>query len=214
MKWISLFTKYVPFYFVIFIWLVKLVETILNKSFVFLGNHPRHVNEWYTMLTGALIHSDWEHLANNTYPLIVCSIFIAITFRKSSNILFLFSYFLTGLLIFLFARTHTYHIGASGVAYCWAALLITLGILRKQIQSIGIGLIIVFLYSSMIWGVLPIQPGISWDGHLLGAISGVICAILFQNIEKPKQKVLSDGYDFEKFSYGEYEYIKRKKQVE
>lgn len=203
-----------PFWYILVIWFIKLSESFFSLNFGRLGVHPLHWDEWYTFLTGALFHSDFQHLMNNTYPLALCGLFVYFLFQKYSNLVFILSYLLTGLFIFLFARSNTYHIGASGVAYSWAFLLAASGFFRKDRISLGLGLLVVFLYGSMIWGVLPIQPGVSWDGHLFGAIAGIFVAYLFRNINRkiPKEETEDeDNYSFENFEYGDFEYLKRQR---
>lgn len=210
--------RQIPFYFILLIWIIEIVETITPLSFSWLGNHPRHWNEWYTMFSGAFIHSDFQHLSNNTYVLAVTGVFIYFLFERYSWIVFLSSYFLSGILLFLFARSNTYHIGASGVAYSWAFLLAASGLFRKDRISLGLGLLVALLYGSMIWGIFPLERGISWDGHLYGAISGIIVAYLFRTINLQKeQKQLEpelNDYQFEHYQYGNFSYIKRQKPID
>ena len=56
---------------------------------------------------------------------------------------------------------------------------------------IVIALIMVFLYGSFIWGMIPslaIPQNISWEGHLSGAIIGVLLAIFLRK-EGPQKEV-------------------------
>ena len=210
-----------PFWYIVAIWIIEMIEILNDLNFSWLGVHPRHWDEWYGIVTGALIHSNFEHLINNTYPLAICGLFIILLLEKYSSIAFIASYLLSGLLIFLFARSSTYHIGASGVAYSWAFLLAASGFFRKDRKSLGLGLLVAFLYGSMVWGVFPLQPGVSWDGHLYGAIAGIIVAFAFRNVSKePEEKVVSsveeekDEYAFNQFEYGPYEYLRRQQEEE
>lgn len=207
-----------PFYFILAIWIIEIVESSTPLSFTWLGNHPRHWNEWYTMFSGAFIHSDFQHLSNNTYVLAVTGLFIYFLFERYSWVVFLSSFFLSGLLLFLFARSNTYHIGASGVAYSWAFLLAASGFFRNDRLSLGLGLLVAMLYGSMIWGVFPIEKGVSWDGHLYGAIAGIFVAYLFRNLnvqkEEKKQEPELEDYQFEQYQYGNFSYIKRKQPIE
>jgi membrane associated rhomboid family serine protease len=102
--------------------------------------------------------------------------------RISFPALFLI-YFLTGSLVWLFGR-QVFHIGASGVIYGLVAFVFWLGIFRRNIRSIALAILVGFYYGSMILGIFPGQEGISWESHLLGAISGMITAFLFKNTEE------------------------------
>ena len=87
-----------------------------------------------------------------------------------------------------FARTGTVHIGASGVIFSLITFLLASGIFRKNIKAILIALVILFLYGGALWGVIPGQAGISWEGHLFGAIAGVLLAWVYKGVNK-KQNV-------------------------
>ena len=89
-----------------------------------------------------------------------------------------------GLLVWLFAR-ESYHIGASGLVYGFAAFLFFSGLFRKDKRSIALSLLIVFLYGGMVWGVLPTDPKISFESHLFGALTGIVCAFLFRKNDPP-----------------------------
>ncbi len=80
-----------------------------------------------------------------------------------------------------------FRIGASGVVYGFAFFLFLSGIFRKDRSLMAFSLLVVFLYGGIIWGILPIESGMSWEGHLFGALSGIICAFAFKN-EGPQRK--------------------------
>lgn len=212
-----------PFWYIVLLWIIEIVEQVQQLNFSWLGVHPRHWGEWYGIITGALIHSDFEHLINNTYPLAICGLFIIFLLEKYSTVAFICSYLLSGLLIFLFARSETYHIGASGVAYSWAFLLAASGFFRKDRTSLGLGLIVAFLYGSMVWGIFPLQPGVSWDGHLYGAVAGILVAFWFRNVNRskepteqvePEEEMEENHYVFDQYNYGNFEYIRRQSKEE
>ena len=92
----------------------------------------------------------------------------------------------------------SFHIGASGLIYAWGAFLFTSGVLNRNKRMMGLSLLIVFLYGSMVWGVLPLMPGISWESHLFGAFAGIVLAMVFKN-EGPKKKKYS--WDFGEEDY-------------
>jgi membrane associated rhomboid family serine protease len=107
----------------------------------------------------------------------------------------LYSWFLTGFWVWLFAREDSIHIGASGVIYSLAVFLFLSGIIRRESRLMAITLLTAFLYGGMVWGVFPQffpkQP-ISWESHLMGILAGVILAIYYRK-SGPQRKV----YDWE-----------------
>ena len=76
-----------------------------------------------------------------------------------------------------------YHVGMSGVIYGLAFFLITGSIIRKNKQLTGVLFLIIFLYGSIFWGLFPLLPGISWESHLMGAITGIILGLIYKKVE-------------------------------
>jgi hypothetical protein len=72
------------------------------------------------------------------------------------------------------------HFGASGFVYGLLAYVFISGILRLDMRSVAVSVMVWFLYGGMIWGVLPIRPNMSWELHLSGAILGVALAIVYR----------------------------------
>jgi membrane associated rhomboid family serine protease len=120
---------------------------------------------------------------SNTPPLFALMTLILFFYRRISFPALFLIYFLTGSLVWLFGR-QVFHIGASGVIYGLVAFVFWLGIFRRNIRSIALAILVGFYYGSMIIGIFPGQEGISWESHLLGAISGMITAFLFKNTEE------------------------------
>ncbi|MBN2572806.1 MAG: rhomboid family intramembrane serine protease, partial [Ignavibacteriales bacterium] len=90
----------------------------------------------------------------------------------------------------LLARS-SYHIGASGIVYGFAAFLFFSGVFRKDVKSIALALLVAFIYGGLVWGVLPVVPGVSWESHLFGAVSGTFTAYILRKYDKQKK------YDWE-----------------
>ena len=118
-----------------------------------------------------------------TPPLFALMTLILFFYRRISFPAIFLIYFLTGSLVWVFGR-QVFHIGASGVLYGLVAFVFWLGIFRRNVRSIALAILVGFYYGSMIFGIFPGQEGISWESHLLGAISGMITAFLFKNIEE------------------------------
>ncbi len=74
-----------------------------------------------------------------------------------------------------------YHIGASGIIYGLATFLFLSGVIRKVRNLMAISLIVVFLYGSLIWGLLPYDYKVSWEGHLMGALVGIVLAVFYRD---------------------------------
>ena len=111
---------------------------------------------------------------------------------------------LSGFLTWCIGRP-AYHIGASGLIYVLVSFTFFKGIIAKHYRLIALSLLVVFLYGSMIWYTLPIEKGISWEGHLAGLITGIVFAVIFRRqIAKPKKYV----WEHEDYNEEQDEFLK------
>jgi membrane associated rhomboid family serine protease len=213
-KKIFKYSLVIPIIFLIIIWMIKIVEIILGEQYIELGVLPRNLSGLIGILTSPLIHADFNHLIANSSSFIVLSTALFFFYRKVALTIFVLNYFMSGLFLWLGGR-EVIHIGASGIIYGMAAFLLFSGILRKDLRLLTISLIVVFLYGSMLWGLFPIEPGISWDGHLMGAVSGTILSLLYykqgppsmiqDEIETETEEEESDENEYWKVEEGEDE---------
>jgi membrane associated rhomboid family serine protease len=151
-----------------------------------LGVYPREFSGLVGILTAPLIHADFSHLISNSFTLFILFFGVIYFYRNSVFQVFIIIYIVDGILVWLTARS-SYHIGASGLIYGFASFLFFSGVFRKDKRSIALSLLIVFLYGSLVWGVLPVEPGVSFESHLFGAITGLICAFIFRKNDPPKK---------------------------
>lgn len=176
-----------PILFLILIWAIHLFQFITGISLLGYGIMPRHTEGLDGILFSPLLHSrGFGHIVSNSAPLIAGMSMIWLFYKKVAIKSFTFIYLLTGLAVWAFAmNSNSIHIGASGVVYGLISFLFWNGVFRRNVKSIVLSLIIIFMYSGMLYGVLPTQSGVSWESHLFGAIVGMIASYLFKNqIEK------------------------------
>jgi membrane associated rhomboid family serine protease len=141
-------------------------------------------------------HSDIKHILNNSLPTFLLLGLLFYSYKTVAWRVFLLSWFFTGVLLWLIGGSNgAVHIGMSGVIYALAGFLFASGVLRGYLPLQALSLFIIFLYGSMIWGVFPTQPRVSWQGHLSGLIVGVILAFIYrkQGPQRPKYQ-----YEIEK----------------
>lgn len=190
-----------PLLFILVIWVVFWFEIRFGFDFNYLGVKPRTIQGLRGIFFSPFIHSDIKHLFHNTIPLFVLSMALFYFYRPISwKVLFLGLLF-TGLLTWTIGRPAN-HIGASGIIYLLASFLFFKGIFSKYYRLIALSFIVVFLYGGLLWFIVPVDPKISWEGHLSGLIVGFVFAIIYkQKIEKrPK-------FEWEKESYNQDEDI-------
>lgn len=186
----------IPILFVFTIWFVYWIEIYFGLNFTEFGVLPRKLTGLKGVVLSPFIHSGISHLFSNSIPLAVLLSALIYFYQKVYlNILFIGGV-LTGLLTWVIAR-EAYHIGASGIVYLLFSFVFFSGIIKKQFQLVAVSLIVIFLYGSMIWYVLPIKDGVSWEGHLSGFIVGLVFALIYKNkgIVKEKYQFTETEFD-------------------
>jgi membrane associated rhomboid family serine protease len=180
-----------PLLFVMLLWIIKGVEINFHLQFSKYGLLPRNIDALTGIITFPLVHGDWEHLISNSAGLIVLGFLLFTFHRDIAYRVVLQIWLLHAVWLWLGGRT-TYHIGASGIIYGLAAFLFFTGVFKKEKSTMTISLLVVFLYGSMVWGLMPFLQGISWEGHLFGGAAGLLMAWYYR-----KTGVQRPVYDWE-----------------
>ncbi len=179
-----------PLYFIGALWLIHLFQLIYGLELGYLGIYPRRWFGLKGVLTAPFIHGDIAHLLSNSVPLLVLWSIIRYFYPRVANRSFVMIFLITGLVVWLMARS-VFHIGASGIVYGLVAFLLGNGIFRRSGKSIVLALIVLFFYSGMFVGILPEQEGISWESHLIGLLVGLFTAYFYkEEIEADEEKYL------------------------
>ena len=176
-----------PAIFVLALWIVKIIELTSGLSFVEFGIYPRHINGLQGVLFSPFIHSDFSHLISNSLPFFILGFMLIYFYRRISYRIFFLLYILSGISTWIMGR-EAWHIGASGVVYAMATFHFVSGIIRSDVRLLTLSAILVFLYGGLVWGLLPIRPEISWEGHLSGAIFGVALAFYYRKYIVRREK--------------------------
>lgn len=181
----------IPLIIVALMWLVKVFEVSTGVSLNHWGLVPHSVNGLVGILTLPFLHSNWEHLLSNTVPILVLGTALYYCYPTLANRVMLITYLASGLITWCIGHPQSTHIGASALVYGLNLFLIVSGFIRGNRMLIIVSLIMVFLYGSFIWGMIPslaIPQNISWEGHLSGALIGVLLAIFLRK-EGPQKEV-------------------------
>lgn len=181
-----------PLLAVILMWSVQIVGDELSFSLSKFGLKPRSWEGLAGIFTMPFLHGSYQHLINNSGPILVLGwalykFYPTIALRSVLGI-----WFIGGLWLWISGRD-AFHIGASGIVYGLASFLFLSGWLRKERSVAALSLVIVFVYGSLWWGVLPVNPQMSWEGHFWGAVAGFSMAFYFR--KKGPQRPL---YQWEK----------------
>jgi len=176
------------------LWLVFVTDSVFGLHLNRFGLRPGSISGLAGILTAPLLHGDLGHLFNNSIPLLVAATAMLYLYPSASLRVFPIVWLGSGMLGWLIGRP-SIHIGASGLLYGLLAFVFFSGVLRRDMRSVSVSLVIWFLYSTMIWGIFPIRPNMSWELHLSGAVIGVVLAWVYRKRDQVPLKKYTWEYD-------------------
>ena len=148
---------------------------VLDREDGIVAHDPNHL---LGILTAPLLHAGWLHLESNTLPFLIFG-FLAMAGGLAQFVLVTALVWVTsGLGVWLFAPPGTTTVGVSGVIFGWLVFLLFRGFFAGSAKQILLAVVLFLLWGGVLLGVLPGQPGISWQAHLFGAIGGILAAAL------------------------------------
>ena len=154
-------------------WVSELVDTIDRHRLDRFGVQPRTIVGLRGIAFAPFLHVGWQHLIGNTVPFAILGVLIALAglarFAKANLIIGTCS----GLGMWLFGATNSVHLGASGMVFGYLGYLLSRGFFDRRFGQIVLGLVVGAVYGGLLWGVLPTNTGVSWQGHLFGFLGGV-----------------------------------------
>jgi membrane associated rhomboid family serine protease len=152
-----------------------LLNLLLGGALYSFGLEPRDLDGADGILFAPLLHGDWSHLGSNLGAFVVLSALSLIDgikrYFKASAIIIIVG----GALLWLFGRGGV-HVGASGWIFGLWAMVIAQAWYDRRWRNIAIAAAVLFYYGSMALGFLPLQTGVSFEGHVFGAIAGIFAA--------------------------------------
>ena len=181
----------IPLLIVAVMWVVKTIEVSSGLDLGRWGVTPHSAKGLIGILTLPFLHGSWEHLLSNTVPILVLGTALYYFYPTLANRVLLITYLASGLLTWCIGDPESTHIGASALVYGLNLFLIASGFIRGNRPLIVISLVVVFLYGGFVWGMIPelaILQNISWEGHLSGALIGVLLAVFLRK-EGPQKEV-------------------------
>jgi membrane associated rhomboid family serine protease len=180
--------------FVVLLWAIELFDSLSGHRLDDNGIRPLETDGLMGIVVGPLLHSNWQHLIANSVPALILGFLMTLAgmarFIFATAIVWIVGGFGTWLIGNVGAPTYagvpveTNHIGASGLIFGWLTFLIVFGFFTRNVWEIVVGVIVFFVYGSVLLGVLPGTFGVSWQGHLCGAIAGVLAAYLLSGPER------------------------------
>ena len=170
--------------FVVLLWLIQILSWGLDVGPEDFGVRPRQAIGLLGILTAPLVHGDFGHLLANSLPLAILGTTMLYLYPRSALRVLPAVYVGTGIAVWLFARGSS-HIGASGLVYGLVAYVFVAGLIRRDRRAIAATLLVCFLYGTLVWGVLPIAPRMSWETHLAAALIGLGLGFALRDLDVP-----------------------------
>ncbi|MEI8408884.1 MULTISPECIES: rhomboid family intramembrane serine protease [unclassified Kribbella] len=170
-------------------WLSEIVDTAMNGALDQYGIISRDPEGLLGVVTAPFLHLGFGHLISNTLPLVTLGALIAISGAVRLFAVTAIVTVIGGFGTWLVSPPNTITIGASGLVFGFAAYLIARGIFNRRLSQVLVGVLVVLVWGSALLGGLLPQDGISWQGHLFGAIAGVLAAWVLAD-DRPKRKTV------------------------
>jgi len=162
--------------FVGVLWALEVLDTILGHRLDRLGIEPREADGLWGILFAPLLHGGFGHLIANTIPALVLGFIILLSggpvWARATGTIWIVG----GVGTWLTGGANTVHLGASVLIFGWIVFLVLRGFFNRSALQIVVGLGVLLAYGGALWGVLPTTPGVSWQGHLFGAVGGGLAA--------------------------------------
>ena len=182
------------FFFVAVMWVVEAADQVLiavtgNRQVLDdYGVHPLSTEGLLGIVFQPLLHGDWAHLIGNSIALMVLGSIIAMSGVKPLVTVTVISWLASGFVSWLLGGSGTVHIGASGIVFGYIFYVILRGFFSRRFLHLLIGVVIGLFYGiDALSGLSPMQAGVSWQGHLGGAIGGFLTAYGLKRNREPKQ---------------------------
>lgn len=162
--------------FVAVLWVLEVIDAATRGSLDSLGIVPRSEGGLVGVLFAPLLHANFAHLEGNTVPVLVLGFAVLLSGIARGLIVTAVIWLVGGFGAWLISPAYTITVGASILIFGWLVYLILRGFFTRRIGEILFGVAVLVLYGGLLLGVLPGQSGVSWQGHLFGAIGGFLAA--------------------------------------
>lgn len=173
-----------PLLFLITCWVIFLSDTYLHLDLYRLGVSPRTLSGLIGIIFSPFVHGDFSHIINNSLPVFILSSMIFYFYKTIAWPAIFWIYVISGIWLWIGGRNNdlipNYHFGASTLIYGFSTFLFFSGVFRKHKQLMMVSGFVVFMYGSITYGIFPFDRNVSWEGHLFGALSGILVAFSYR----------------------------------
>lgn len=162
--------------FVALLYAIEVLDTLTGHRLDGFGVRPRREDGLDGIAFAPLLHLGWPHLLANTLPLLLFGFLILLAGVTRWLAVTAVVWVVGGAGTWLVGQPGSVHIGASVLAFGWLVYLLLRGVFSRRVGQVLLGLVLLLAYGGVLFGVLPGQPGVSWQGHLFGAVGGGLAA--------------------------------------
>ena len=171
-------------------WVLEIIDSASFHSLDQLGIIARNLGSLPHILTAQWLHFGFPHLISNSVPFLILGLLTWLAGPGRWLAVTLTSIVTSGLVVWLIASPHSITLGASGLVFGYLAYLLVRGFFTHNIWEIVLSVAVFFFYGSTLLGILPTDPGVSWQGHLGGAIGGVLAAKFLHSKDPAVRRVV------------------------
>jgi membrane associated rhomboid family serine protease len=164
--------------FTALLWVIELYDQATGGYLDADGIVPRSADGLEGVVWAPLLHAGWAHLIANTLPFLIFGFLVLAAGIRRFLLVTAVIWVVAGLGVWLTAPEGSVTVGMSGVIFGWLTFLLARGFFARSGLQVLLAVGLFFLWGGVLWGVLPGQPGVSWQGHLFGALAGVFAAWL------------------------------------
>lgn len=164
---------------------VQVVNSLLGYRLNGAGIRPRSLVGLWGVADAPLLHASWAHLAANIVPFAVLGFVLLLSGVRQFLAVTALVWLVSGLGVWLTASSGSVTVGASTLVFGWLAFLVLRGVFTRSIPHLAAGVVLLAIWGGVFWGLLPGRTGISWQGHLFGALAGALAAFLVARADRP-----------------------------
>lgn len=158
---------------------VHMINVALSYRLLVLGIYPRSTRGLLGIFCAPFLHANFNHVFFNAIALFVLSLLLLLYGLPIFTFSLVFISLLSGILTWCFGRP-AIHVGASGVITGIWGFLVMEAYLSPSVLSVFLAIICIYYFAGILFGILPLRKGVSWEGHALGLLSGIACNIIMR----------------------------------
>jgi len=166
-------------------WGVFVINFLLGGALLTLGVIPRTMIGLRGILFAPFLHGSLNHLVANSIPFLVLGWMVMLRDERHFIPVTVAGMIGSGLMAWLLGAPGSVHIGASGVIFGYLGFLMLSGWYARSFGSIVLSIVVTLVWGSLVLGMMPGAPGISWQAHVGGFLGGVLAARGFR-VRRPQ----------------------------